>query len=104
MKRDGGPAFARPAGWNGLNSAEEHASNEPELGMSMRDYFAGQALVECIRVAADQAPLGGEPMLSELFMKASSYAYFAADAMLAERDKPRVMDSEFPEVPSRGDR
>jgi len=86
MKREGGAAFPRPAGWNGLNSIDEHSGNEAEDGMSLRDYFAAQAIVECIRVAADQTP-GDDPVLTELFDKAAAYAYYAADAMLKARAK-----------------
>jgi hypothetical protein len=53
-------------------------------GMTLRDYFAGQALTECILVAAQKTP-GDAPMLSELFTKAAAYAYAVADAMIAER-------------------
>jgi hypothetical protein len=56
--------------------------------MSLRDHFAAAALVECIRVAADQtAPGAPAPMLGKMFEKAAAYAYFVADAMLKERDR-----------------
>jgi len=66
-----------------LRIIDQHA------GMTLRDYFAGQAIAECMRIAADQTPRHHpEPLLSELLMKAAAYAYFTADAMLAERVKP----------------
>ena len=46
-----------------------------EFGMTLRDWFAGQALVSM------RAELGGED--SEI----AKYAYDLADAMIAERDK-----------------
>lgn len=55
----------------------------------LRDHFAAQALVECIRVAADQTPLAPgapAPVLTELFDKAAAYSYYAADAMLTARE------------------
>lgn len=81
-KPDGGPAFpGQPRGSDNM-PVDEYA-----YGLTLRDYFAGKALDECIRVAADQTP-GDAPLLSDLFAKAAAYAYFAADAMLQEREKP----------------
>lgn len=42
---NGGPAFPRPAGHNGLRGIDEHRGNEPEDGMTLRDYFAAHAPV-----------------------------------------------------------
>jgi len=50
-------------------------------GMSLRDYFAGQALAGI--TSADQKPSGCLPA-DEVIAKA---AYILADAMLAEREK-----------------
>lgn len=41
--RDGGPAFPKPIGWNGLPSHEEHEESREEEGMSLRQYFAAHA-------------------------------------------------------------
>lgn len=48
-------------------------------GMTLRDYFAGQALAGII--AADNSPAGDWPLCAE-------HAYKAADAMLAARKGP----------------
>lgn len=88
MSKNGGSAFPEIETDLSYNRDEskyfEHTYSYG--GMTLRDYFAAQALVECIRVAADQT-LGTDPLLSDLFGKASTYAYFAADAMLKERNK-----------------
>lgn len=78
---DGGPAF--PV-W--VRDRDYAGGGYVSGGMSMRDYFAAQAMVECIRVAADQTP-GDNPLLSGLLDKAATYAYYAADAMLKARAK-----------------
>ena len=71
--KDGGPAFPRPEGWNGL-SCEEHSSNAPQAGMSLRDYFAAAALTGIMAY--------GGVIESE---RAAEKAFKCADAMLAER-------------------
>jgi hypothetical protein len=70
---DGGPAF--PA----LYPVEDETGR---LGMSLRDWFAGQAL----------AGILANPALVDVKAAkwVASYAYEIADTMLAERDKPRV--------------
>jgi hypothetical protein len=70
---DGVPAFARPAGWNGLTE-EETVRNDDEKGMSLRDWFAGQAL-QCVLVE----PWDADEMARRV--------YGVADAMLAERER-----------------
>lgn len=55
-------------------------SNEyGNLGMSLRDYFAGQAL-------AGQSSI---PRIAWSFKDIAEFAYEQADAMLAERQKER---------------
>lgn len=67
---DGGPAYPLPRGENQVDGTE---------GMSLRDYFAGQAL----------AGYCAHPDLgTELVDKLAKWSYQIADAMLAERDKP----------------
>lgn len=74
--KTGGPAFPVPNDAN-LNEQE---------GMTLRDYFAGQALtgaisacVEAAKAAQDVAE-GDEKVIA-------AFAYEIADAMLAARDK-----------------
>ena len=70
---DGGPAYP-VAGY-----INEHGNEQPgEYGMSLRDWFAGQALAG---FSANQECYGWK------FEQAADYAYQQADAMLAERYK-----------------
>lgn len=73
-KNKGGPAF--PAGYHPEgNSADQY-------GMSLRDWFAGQALmgiIACPGSEPDDASREG----------CASLAYEFADAMLSEREKRR---------------
>lgn len=69
MKNDGGPAFPEVCGGSIIP------------GMTLRDYFAGQALAGMMANAESWS------VSSE---KLAGYAYSAADAMLAERDKADV--------------
>ena len=71
-KPDGGPAFPHVAdamyqGMDGLITRQ--ITNN---GMTLRDYFAGQAMTNC--------PMNG-------CVDAAEWCYQRADAMLAERDK-----------------
>lgn len=73
--KDGGPAFPRP-GIEGMCSAQD--------GMSLRDWFAGQSLTGLAASDPDT--------FNHVVDAASSYAktaYVLADAMLAEREKPK---------------
>lgn len=68
---NGGPAF--PAQW-------DDKDNE---GMTLRDWFAGQALVGIINACAMDARVRGET--SEMLF--ARKAYSVADAMIAARGK-----------------
>ena len=63
--KDGGPAFARPGSMG----------SDAQDGMSLRDWFAGQALTN------DYTQSAGNPDA------VAEWAYQVADAMLAERAK-----------------
>lgn len=67
---DGGPAFARPK-----------SQFSAQVGMSLRDWFAGQALVGMNATLTDAA---SSPNLGTCKLMAN-YAYDQADAMLAAR-------------------
>ena len=73
MKNDGGPAFSRAANWT-PKTAPEDGHDRGEAGMSLRDWFAGQALA-------------GMPDVCESVDVIAEQAYAMADAMLAERAK-----------------
>ena len=72
-KDNGGPAFPNPA----LADENFHAPYDMS-GMSLRDYFAGQA------IAGFSATIG--EVASPLWYKMADDAYTLADAMLAARD------------------
>lgn len=75
-KLDGGPAFP--------SVADEECSSV-ERGMTLRDWFAGQAM---------QGELASQNKADGIWSSASNvhglaaWAYLVADAMIAERSKP----------------
>lgn len=69
----GGPAFPISIPGRGDNGAE---------GMSLRDYFAGQALTGMLA----SAPVADRSKPNHKGWAANAYAF--ADAMIAERKKP----------------
>ena len=83
---DGGPAFPRPC-----SDAVGHSEmwNDSEKGMSLRDYFAGQALkgwlsnsetVQALEIVASRTSRTPAALSAQA-------VYGIADAMLAEREK-----------------
>ena len=74
MKHDGGPAFPMPASETSIGGHYE------QLGMSLRDWFAGQALAGWI---ASYGPEDGRPNPGAC----ASIAYQVADAMIAARSE-----------------
>ena len=75
---DGGPAFPTP----------QIGEYNPQFGMSLRDYFAGQALTgllpqDGVRLSARK----NNPNEESKYIAAA--AYQIADAMLAERARER---------------
>lgn len=76
-KLDGGPAFP-----HNLDSLQFETA-----GMSLRDYFAAQALVATItnpNLPDDPANLSSWPEPSELADRRAKWCYLQADAMLKE--------------------
>ena len=65
-KNDGGPAFPRAMAVGGIYQSQ------PQEGMSLRDWFAGQAMIGI---------LSWSPKAKE----AAAHSYKVADAMLAAR-------------------
>lgn len=74
---DGGPAFPNPA-----LADPDYRPVSGDAGMSLRDYFAGQALAG-IMSNCDNTGLNGWSDIQDL---AAKYAYAVADAMLAARE------------------
>lgn len=79
-KNDGGPAF--PLIWNSAHNSEWNT----EAGMTLRDWFAGQALAG---IAANPEEAKGSIglSLSQATKVTAQAAYLLADAMIAERSK-----------------
>lgn len=73
MTDDGGPAFPRTA-----NDSDRRSDIYSEVGMSLRDYFAGMALMGSIAF-----PIPGQEKIPE---NAAKWAYVYADAMLKARE------------------
>jgi hypothetical protein len=81
-RKNGGPAF--PASVTGMLDGDVYTSTYfDEGGMTLRDWFAGQALVGI---------LAGNPSTTinqdDLVKVLSVSAYGIADAMLVQREKP----------------
>jgi len=73
---DGGPAFPRPMAETSLGG------NYEQDGMTLRDWFAGQALVS-MGPTVKAAP---GATLQDVAESMASTAYVVADAMLAARE------------------
>lgn len=81
MSRDGGPAFPIPRVWNQDRS---EVSQWEDPGMSLRDYFAGQALIALFSQEANPNGHGWAPGDRN---NAAQEAYALADAMLVARER-----------------
>ena len=91
-KNDGGPAFPRGIRQHGRTSRGLYAKclSGPICGMTLRDWFAGQALAALI--ANPNTPKAVGAMANMLAhgrpqIPAADRRYMFADAMLAEREK-----------------
>lgn len=80
-QKDGGPAFPQQPSQSGIVRPPED-----ESGMSLRDYFAGQAIAGI--AAGFHAGIIDD--LSALIHGGAVLAYEMADAMLREREKART--------------
>lgn len=78
---DGGAAF--PFGTRRYDGGDHYLGTQYDHGMSLRDWFAGQALISVGQTMV--APSGAtlEAVCAEL----ARASYLVADAMLAERSK-----------------
>jgi hypothetical protein len=82
-QRDGGPAFPSPLVRN-EDGERFFADDYGYGGMTLRDYFAGQAL-QGMLASNIQVPVGSAPQTNIILL--ASACYRAADAMLAAREK-----------------
>lgn len=84
-QNDGGPAFPAEAEWK--DGAEVWPSSK---GMSLRDWFAGQALLAGAGInphlPGDDAEPDLWPKPAELAERRARWAYIQADALIAARD------------------
>ena len=77
---DGGPAFPVTCDFTTTDGGGGHTGpGQKGVGMSLRDWFAGQAAVALIREHYDRSAL------HEIGVAENAYIY--ADAMLKEREK-----------------
>lgn len=74
---NGGPAFPVP----GLSSLPNDTFIYPEAGMSLRDYFAGQAMVALLPLCNNDARTEGLAYPEHV----AAVSYGMADAMLKAR-------------------
>lgn len=87
-RNDGGTAFP----------TLETETCHPQFGMSLRDYFAAQALRDFMGAIAAGGWLSHNETQYAAYAK---MAYRAADALLAERDKSPTLQAMF-EAPGSG--
>ena len=81
---DGGPAFPVPAC---VEQVDVHSIQHPPYpGMSLRDYFAAQALAGLVSIPEWAEAAQG---IEECAIYVAHDAYALADAMLAARSAPR---------------
>ncbi len=77
IEQNGGPAFPT---YDDVEYESGHAFGQMTPGMSLRDWFAGQALAG---ICASEPQTGDAPTAKDAAIWALEYA----DAMLAERNK-----------------
>lgn len=78
-------SFINPGGFDSSPSLSPAPATMTVAGMSLRDYFAGQALASMVTELV-MPPSASEPEWAET---SASNAYELADAMLAARDRDR---------------
>lgn len=96
--KDGGQAFPRPIGNNGASDYQDREVSNEQVGMSLRDYFAAQALIANIQRfpmvkefdpnnVAPHMPTVSPDTGAEVRRGIARLSYDYADAMLAERQR-----------------
>lgn len=80
------PEKTNPRGdWSDVFGAAMDQSGGPANACSLRDYFAGQALPQCVAVVIG-IETGGGTLVKEATDAAAELAYQIADAMLKARE------------------
>ena len=79
-------AFPRPTGYTPADDKGRLAYNDPQYGMTLRDYFAGQVIAALVFEADRKTPVTAQTAGT---IGAKS-AYIIADAMLAERKRSQT--------------
>ncbi len=74
-QEDGGPAFPRPCDPCSCDGSREFPCTVAYDGMSLRDYFASQAMVGIM----------ASPYISVATAEIAKWSYYHADAMLEAR-------------------
>lgn len=87
-KPDGGPAFPHEHLAPYINAAGM-PENRPQrwFGMSLRDYFAGQALAGMFAERNILKDANTSELAELCFLNAAAFSYRMADTMIAERAK-----------------
>lgn len=81
-KNDGGPAFPMPSGYEPRVDCYTHFNE----GMSLRDWFAGQAFF-CAGMILSDTKMENRDGVTITPKEVARGAYRIADAMLAERER-----------------
>lgn len=81
MKKDGGAAFPKTGSFSSTTMSSYDSENQD--GMTLRDWFAGQALASIPLRRWEQNGIEDE----EIITKWARCAYLVADAMIKEREK-----------------
>jgi hypothetical protein len=87
IPKNGGPAFPEGESWVSTDISGNQTSHDHGVlrrGMTLRDWFTGQALQGCIAHSGGQQPIFTGVQGCVAYYAKLAYAY--ADAMLAERE------------------
>ena len=85
MSADGGPAFPGP-NQIGISADGGPMYSDPFCGMSLRDYFAAQAIAASVDDVRAHVSQGFTSSADHLSQEIATSAYLLADAMLKARE------------------
>lgn len=81
---DGGPAFPS---FHITEAPDGFSNTQSSGGLTIRDWFAGQAMAPAWNIVALVNQLQENPLATPSHSEVATVAYKMADAMLAEREK-----------------